>query len=159
MGRFVTSALVASVAVSAIVGPLSVAIDRGDLNGDGVVDILDAQVMIAQVMNATLPLNVADVTGDGRIDVLDLQFVMARLNDADSGTTKLPDESSAPKSVPASLARCWAKPALTVIALVRPDEDEAQESARFDHCPVVTLTPDKERYLFTLTPNAPPFLG
>ncbi len=146
-------------AASAILGPLSVAITRGDLNGDGVVDVLDAQAMIAQVMNTTLPMNVADVTRDGHVDVLDLQFVMARLNDTDSSQSNPPDESQSPKSVPPSIARHWAKPPLVVMAFVRPGEEETRPGLLFDHTPVVTRTSDEERYLFTLTPNAPPFLG
>lgn len=48
---------------------------KGDVNGDGVVDINDANILINAVLGKPYKGN-ADVTGDGTIDISDVNFVV-----------------------------------------------------------------------------------
>ena len=70
---------------SALVQPISVAIDPqviGDINGDGVVDIIDL-VLIASLFG-TEGENDADVNGDGVVDIIDLVLVANAFGNAAS---------------------------------------------------------------------------
>ena len=48
----------------------------GDINGDGVVDIFDVNIVINIVLGKTESLDVADVNGDGAVDVTDINAVI-----------------------------------------------------------------------------------
>ncbi len=51
---------------------------RGDINGDGVVDVSDVTMLISVVLGGTtVDLSVGDLTGDGQIDVSDVTTVIA----------------------------------------------------------------------------------
>ena len=45
---------------------------KGDINGDGVLDVADASALIAMVLNSGTCTEVADVNGDGALDVADV---------------------------------------------------------------------------------------
>ena len=50
---------------------------RGDLNGDGVVDVADVTMMISMALgNSAASLSLADLNGDGIIDVADVTAVI-----------------------------------------------------------------------------------
>ena len=50
---------------------------RGDLNGDGVVDVADVTMMISMALgNSAASLSLADLNGDGIIDVSDVTAVI-----------------------------------------------------------------------------------
>ncbi len=48
---------------------------KGDLNGDGAVNVLDLQLMINCILGRA-PVAGSDLNGDGRTDVLDLQLLV-----------------------------------------------------------------------------------
>ena len=45
---------------------------KGDINGDGVLDVADASALIDMVLNSGICTEVADVNGDGALDVADV---------------------------------------------------------------------------------------
>ena len=45
---------------------------KGDINGDGVLDVADASALIDMVLNSGTCTEVADVNGDGALDVADV---------------------------------------------------------------------------------------
>jgi len=48
-----------------------------DANSDGVVNVLDLQIMINAILGIqTIPAGKGDLNGDGRVDVLDLQILV-----------------------------------------------------------------------------------
>ncbi len=47
---------------------------KGDLNGDGRVDVLDLQILTDAILGVS-PSGNADLNGDGKVDVLDLQIL------------------------------------------------------------------------------------
>ena len=49
---------------------------RGDVNGDGVVDVEDMNTIINIMLGKAEPNNLADVNGDGQVDVDDLNTVI-----------------------------------------------------------------------------------
>ena len=49
---------------------------KGDVNGDGVVDIADVNAVINIMLGKAEPVSAADVTGDGKIDVADVNTVI-----------------------------------------------------------------------------------
>ena len=65
-------AMVIALAIMMAMNVASVRAITGDLNGDGVVDILDVAIA-AGLFGTNNP--VADVNGDGRVDVFDLVII------------------------------------------------------------------------------------
>ena len=57
------------------VAPRPVTVSRCDLNGDGAVNVVDAQIAISQVLGMT-PCTSADLVGDKKCDLRDLQRVI-----------------------------------------------------------------------------------
>lgn len=55
---------------------------KGDVNEDGVVDIVDLQRLFAHLNGSNLLVNLlaGDVNGDGAVDIVDLQRLFAHLN-------------------------------------------------------------------------------
>ncbi len=49
---------------------------KGDINSDGVVDIIDAQLLQARILSETASDLQADVTGDGAVDICDVQTII-----------------------------------------------------------------------------------
>ena len=49
---------------------------RGDMNGDGVVDVTDVNLLILSVLNASSELPGGDLNGDGIIDVTDVNLLI-----------------------------------------------------------------------------------
>ena len=129
----------------------------GDTNGDHAIDILDIQAVVAQVMGDA-PSAAGDVNADGRVDILDLQRVVAQATQADK-PAKSPDgtprpEATLPSSAPVFL--CLTPHGQVVFGLV---SDGSDVSRQWEEASVSSrLSTQIERYLFTLTPHAPPSL-
>ncbi len=149
------TALAALLLAGSLVGAGSGVWTSADLNGDASVDVLDVQAVVAHVLSEDPDSRVADVNGDGRLDVLDLQAVVAQAAD-----------SEVPASTPADTPRKATFPVLRVprmlpanrLCLPRADEN-APVPMRFRQAKAVriaALRTQVERYLFTLTPHAPP---
>lgn len=151
--------LACSVAISAICGPFCFPNSQGDVNGDRSVDILDVQALVSQVLNGTAPADKADVNKDGQIDVRDVQFALAHLNAQTSSDQPEPEQRKMPQAITAAPEQHWIRTGPTVTELLHPDAAGIRASERHRNAPLIVLSAHTERYLFTLTPNAPPFLG
>ena len=157
--RLLVGVLACSVLVSAAVSPFLTIVCRGDVNGDQLVNVLDAQTMVAQVLGNTASAGDVDVNHDGRVDILDLQFVLAQVNGSASPEPSVPQDTKAPRAVVVAADRSWARVETSAVEMLLPKVEEMRASLRFHTEPVVVLSPHTERYLFTLTANAPPFLA
>ena len=49
---------------------------KGDVNGDGVVDIADVNAAIDMILGLKSPTTEADVNGDGTVDVADMNAII-----------------------------------------------------------------------------------
>jgi len=132
---------------------------EGDTNSDGTVDVQDIQCLVAHILTSTangavLPRR--DINGDGQVDILDLQTVTAL-------ATTLPQPPDTPAQpahskgvMPATLRMDGplAASAEAPISTTRLPEIGAGNSV-----PVVYAADplqQQARYLFLLTPHAPP---
>lgn len=152
-------ALACNVAMSAVFGPFCASICRGDVNGDHRVNIFDAQTLVAQMLAGAMPASEVDVNRDGQVDVRDLQFILARLNTQTSSEEPVPSDKKTPRAIIVAAERFWMRADTGAIEILRPSTEETKASLRFHDEPLVVLSPHTERYLFTLTANAPPFLA
>ena len=125
-----------------------------DTNGDRQVDVRDVQTVVTQVLNGLAPYRRADVNNDGRIDVLDLQRVLARATEAEAPKQDRPVDIKPKATVPAG-AHAPAPAALAerYLAATGPQRPVSDWPKR-DRA--VVIPTDTERYLFRLTPHAPP---
>ena len=127
---------------------------RGDVNGDGRTDVLDIQAVIGGVLAAQMPDRLTDVNGDGQTDVLDLQLTLRRIGEpAQDQGAPLDDFSlEAPRSsVPIfSLARSAQRRGM-LAAL--PPRHARRAFLETRSRPASCRT---DRYLYRLTPHAPP---
>ena len=125
-----------------------------DTNGDRQVDVRDVQNVVTQVLNGLAPDRRADVNNDGRIDVLDLQRVLARATEAQAPKHDPPMDTRPKATIPAGThapaPAALAERYLPKTGPERPGTDWPQR----DRAPVIPT--DTERYLFRLTPHAPP---
>lgn len=150
-------AVASSVVMSALVAPLSTSICRGDVNGDHRVNIFDVQSLVSQMVAGAIPADGADVNSDGQIDVCDLQFILARLNTQTPSEEPTPAGKTTPPGILLSVDHFWLGVDKGVAAILRPNTDETRSSLRFHDEPLTVLSSRTERYLYTLTENAPPF--
>lgn len=125
-----------------------------DTNGDRQVDVRDVQTVVTQVLNGLAPDRRADVNNDGRIDVLDLQRVLARATEARAPKQDRPADTKPKATVPAG-TRAPAPAALAERYLpTTGPERPVFDWPKRDRAAVIPT--DTERYLFGLTPHAPP---
>jgi len=130
---------------------------RGDVNSDHKINILDIQTVMFQVIHGSRPEAEADVNGDGKTDIRDFQFVLFQANQPRSEEETSPTETSRNKAVPGKQLRLIAQAQCRNPAVVDTDRDEARPAFHFlSQFPVVRISTRTERYLFTLTPHAPP---
>ena len=150
------AALVFALIGSTVVGPGVYLASSGDTNGDRVVDVRDVQNAVAQVLRGSSPDRRADVNADGRVDILDLQRILAEATQAEAPEKEPPTEPRPTSTVP--LGRYVPAPPLLCCTIVprseRNEQGPATGWARLGASP--TIPPRTERFLFTLTPHAPP---
>lgn len=127
--------------------------DQVDANGDRAVDVLDVQLVIAQVLQGDAALERADVNQDGHVDILDFQRILQEAQDSEADEPVQDDASPdavlvrGPDVPPTLRVRIpeivqnGTEPANTI----RPAVDEVR-----------CRSPRTERYTFHLTSNAPP---
>jgi len=152
-------ALACCVAVSAVLGPFSASIGRGDVNGDRLVNVLDAQTVVATLFAHIVPPNeaaAADVNNDGQVDVRDLQFILAHMNGAVPSELPVPSETVTRRAIVTAANRLLIQRDAGVIEIVPPQDEETRGALRSRSEFPAVLSRHTERYLFTLTANAPP---
>ena len=145
--------LAVSLTAMALWGPSSPA--AADANGDHQVDILDIQMVVGHVLGGPGASAQADVNGDGRVDVLDLQRIVSQATQDVPPEQDTPQDSRPegvmPSGVCVPIAPVWAK---AVAVLVAPED--TGKAARWPRQADLPVPAKTERYLFTLTPHAPP---
>jgi len=149
-------AVACSVMISATVGSFSAAKCNGDINGDYRVDIRDVQTLLSEMLSGVIPENEADVNTDGQIDVCDLQFMLAQINVQPFSKEPAPLDDKTPCAILVAAVRYWMRADTGAVEILRPDTCETRLSLRSHDEPLVVLPTHTERYLFTLTENAPP---
>jgi hypothetical protein len=129
----------------------------GDINGDRRADIKDVQQLLSDTLADAATPAAADVNGDGAVDVRDLQCLLAGVVETeelperpaqdqnDDATTPATAKPNPPQSGAVERARLLRQPA----------PGETQHTFRFDDGPLPR--PGTARYLYALTPHAPPF--
>lgn len=159
VGQMAIWAVIASVVVSAAVQSFCPSVSRGDINCDHCIDILDAQTLVAKLLTGAVPTNHADANRDGRVDICDLQFVLARLNPPASSESPVPSDEKAPWAIAVAADRSWGRVGTAAIEIIRHDTEKTRDPLCLNAEPVTRFSPREERYLFTLTANAPPFIA
>ncbi len=150
-------AVASSVAMSAVWAPFCIPVCRGDINGDHCVNVFDVQALISQMLAGAMSAHEADVNSDGQVDVCDLQFILARLNAETSSDEPPSPGKKTPPGILVVADRFWMGMDKGVAEILHPNMGETEVSLPFHDEPLAALSPRTERYLFTLTENAPPF--
>jgi hypothetical protein len=154
--HFMALVCVSVVAVTAVMARDVGDVVSGDVNGDHRVDVLDLQIIIAKVLDSPNAAIVNGLSGDGRANVLDFQRALAQAQHPGQ-----PVETPPAKNV---LKGCFfvhqgewtVEPAGQTEEPGNVDTSSLSRSPCFDRptrCVIPIVT---ERYLFRLTPNAPP---
>jgi hypothetical protein len=127
----------------------------GDVNGDRRVNVLDIQAVIGGALAVEKPCHCTDVNGDGHTDVLDFQLTQSRAVESS-------DEPSFPSEGP-PLEACYVSgAALSVLWVDRSTVDVVVPAAQPVVRPSAPIDDARARdsktarYLYQLTPNAPP---
>ena len=153
--RLMTLASAVVLAAASVCPPNSVSPVCGDTNGDCRVDVLDIQAVCDAAFAADAGPPLADVNGDDQTNVLDFQLIQARATAA-AQEQRLPEDERPRNACP------FADPLSSWLGLHHPVA--ILELAQSPRQPFPTPSGDrfrsegsrKERYLYRLTPNAPP---
>jgi len=130
----------------------------GDVNGDAVIDILDVQRMFTAMAQQAEDLRRFDLNGDGEVNVLDLHIVLANATYAQSTEREATEPERPSATVPAQPQVPSGLAVLPRLSLqIAEPVEEAIDLARLEI--PLPRPPKTERYLFHLTPNAPPHVG
>lgn len=155
LSKAICAVCVASIATAPMVGPLDPM--RGDLNGDARIDVLDLQSLTAALLEGGGRTE-ADLNGDGRVDVLDYQRALAqRVEEEPGGLPEIPNRPDSKGIMPPPLRLDGAQPSFDrIVARLAPVQTSlpllsGRREANTAACPQI------QRYLFNLTPHAPPF--
>jgi hypothetical protein len=144
-----------SVVCAALAVGLSVAPCHGVPAERETSDVGLIQGIVADVFSEDAPNAASDVNGDGQIDILDFQQALDLATQADSGKES-PLQDSTPRSCYFSyqtlvLAKLDCQKTAELL-----DRPQTPRPRTFDHADRRIATSETERYLFQLTPNAPP---
>ena len=119
-------------------------------------DILSVQSVVANVLEARASADATDVNGDGEVNVLDLQRLIAGNAEAEVPEDDSPPDDEGDATVPVrtqSVPPLFLQTSRTLGLEV--DENRNPPYSRdFESYPV--KLPGVQRYLFNLMPNAPP---
>jgi hypothetical protein len=132
------------------------AVAQGDVNGDQRIDVLDLQIIIARALQTAHVADKAGLGGDEHANVLDFQRALSQV--------QLRGHShGVPASKPSSKGCFFAHQTRWTLDPVEQKADSGvvatvpiPRSARFDRPDRSLIPRGIERYLFILTPNAPP---
>lgn len=128
---------------------------RGDLNGDGRFDVLDLQGLASALLN-DVERPEADVNGDGQVDILDFQLALAQPEAEPPEMPEMPPAHGR-KGIAPPLVRADAQPSSERIFALFPRFAPPRPFPICRRAAEESVTPQTQRYLFKLTPHAPPF--
>jgi hypothetical protein len=127
-----------------------------DVNQDDAVNVLDLQRLLTGMFAETSAPGAADLNGDGLIDVLDLQLLIAHTHDADA-----PESPEQPVPAPVGMLSAQPQPYQPRVLALAPNSHpplppaQAHPGVRRGEV-FPTAQPSTLRFLFQLTPHAPP---
>lgn len=155
MRRLTTYVLLGAVVTAGLAGPRALLSLDNDANGDREVNVLDVQVAVANVLSDPSRTGPADVNADGRVDILDLQRILSQAATTDAPKQDAPAEREPKATPPAPFVP------LTIAATGRITADTDHQTAAIRAMwskieRVAPMAAQTERYLYTLTPHAPP---
>ncbi|NIA15983.1 MAG: hypothetical protein GWP08_18115 [Nitrospiraceae bacterium] len=153
--RLTTYVLLGAIMATGFAGPRAFLSLDSDANGDRQVNVLDLQVVVADVLSGPSQTGPADVNADGRVDILDLQRILSQAATTDAPEQDAPAERE-PKAAPPAP---FVPRILATTGRLTADTDHriaALRAAWPKIQRVVPMTAQTERYLYTLTPHAPP---
>lgn len=146
----------APMAIASVCGHVVYHDCRGDANGDRCVNILDVQKVVSHVLHGPDGKTSADVNHDGAVDIRDLQYVLHCAEKTGSEKDAEPTDTGRNKATAASPSKLYAKARTHTHFIIAADGDSETPDFRSVDFPLVTCDTRVERYLFTLTPHAPP---
>ena len=158
--RLTVWTLAAALTAASLAVPGTAADNAADVNGDAIVDVLDVQRVLAAVTQRGPVEACFDVNGDGAVDILDYQFILAQATYARSSEQDIP-EGPAPDGV---IPQRVLAPVLQLASAFPTPQSDRQpacggQGLRLDAYRSAQIPPKTERYLYTLTPHAPPQRG
>lgn len=132
---------------------------RGDANGDHQINILDVQTLISEVMDNSHLNSQTDVNADGEVNILDLQYTLSHRTQSVRENQPAPSERKPAPAVPMKQHRQYRGLAqvpqyrIEIAHLTLPGTPLRLGCTKQFLPKVSSRT---ERYLFKLTPHAPP---
>lgn len=131
----------------------------GDANGDSIVDVRDLQVLVVKVLAGVERLGVGDLNGDSRVNVLDFQQALAQVHRPERHSTT-PRARIACRGCFFHYQKGWvAEPTprkLEPACLILPPSTMQEP---LEHPIRIVIATTSNRYLFRITPNAPPLFA
>jgi hypothetical protein len=152
--RLFSLLLAGAVALAGMLPASQVGVHASDVNGDSLVDVFDVQAIVADMLTR-MPATEADVNRDGQVDVFDLQAAVAEANDT-TPTTEAPKESPVPDTGIIPRVEMPPLQAPAIFRLAKIIEEDSQSLWNQGHDEFFGPLPETARYLFRLTPHAPP---
>jgi hypothetical protein len=134
-----------------------------DATGDNHVDVLDVQTLVSEVFNGRGATTPTDVNSDGEVNILDFQHVVFYTFQPNLFDLQHPsEEEELPPGVlprePGHLFSCQAPARVARYETFQVVLEPSQRVCREVSETRPSLTSRRtERYLYRLTPNAPPF--
>ena len=131
----------------------------GDANGDHQINILDVQTLISEVMDNSHLNAQADVNADGEVNILDLQYTLSHKTQSVRENQPAPSESKPAPAVPMKQHRQYRGLAQVPQYRIEVAHLTLSGTPRRFSCTKQVLpkvSSRTERYLFNLTPHAPP---
>lgn len=149
---------IAAMLAAGMWGHLPSVTQGADVNADGLLDVRDVQSIAAQVLAQHPGQSPQDVNDDGQVDVRDFQKAVAELGQSPSIPKEPPPEQRESK---ACLSRSPKIGPATLVCYLLPSAGSPKTGPRCAaaHRQFKTATHAVERFLFHLTPNAPPCLA
>jgi len=152
--RYGVSCCIAAMLAAICGGPTPCLSACPDVNADGIWDVLDVQAIASEVLARQADLETRDVNGDGRVDVRDFQAAVTELGESPPASQDPPAERKDSKACLSSVRKPG--PAWVTFELVAAGQS-VRPVPRYAAWRVSKAAgPSVERFLFHLTPNAPP---
>jgi len=129
----------------------------GDVNGDAVIDVLDVQRVFAAGAEGSADRVRYDLNNDGKVDILDMHIVLSNATYGQSGNRDAQDPPTPDATATVPAPQQFFSLLAPAPVLSRPVVETARSEAVLVWLACAAHPPSRtERYLFNLTPNAPP---
>ena len=155
--RYVVFFCVVAILAATWWGERPCAVVCADVNSDGLLDVRDVQAIAAEVLAHQSQQTGRDVNGDGQIDVRDFQAAVAELEQPSSTSHEPPERSESKAYFACDYKVGPVVLSCQVLPVVRPSRPGSSFAASRRQSKATEYS--VQRFLFHLTPNAPPCLA